>query len=66
MRVASCSLVSTTIQDGNNSKDLSYLAMAVGFFGRMAIGDIDGPLEEITEIVRITHQLVKENHDTKE
>lgn len=37
--------------------------MAVGFFGRMAIGDIDGPQEEVTEIMRIVHQLAKDNHD---
>ncbi|KAL6693739.1 hypothetical protein J3F84DRAFT_379790 [Trichoderma pleuroticola] len=63
IRVASCKLAASTICDGNNSKDLSYLSMAVGFFGRMAIGDIDGPQEEVTEIVRIVHQLAKENHE---
>ncbi|KAL5089198.1 hypothetical protein Trisim1_005761 [Trichoderma cf. simile WF8] len=63
IRVSSCKLAVSTICDGNNSKDLSYLSMAVGFFGRMAIGDIDGPQEEVTEIVRIVHQLAKENHD---
>ncbi|KAL7782078.1 hypothetical protein V8C43DRAFT_319308 [Trichoderma afarasin] len=63
IRIASCKLAVSTICDGNNSKDLSYLSMAVGFFGRMAIGDIDGPQEEVTEIVRIVHQLAKENHD---
>ncbi|KAL7955943.1 hypothetical protein V8C34DRAFT_290103 [Trichoderma compactum] len=62
IRVASCGLAASTICDGNNNKDLSYLSMAVGFFGRMAIGDIDGPQEEVTEIVRIVHQLAKENH----
>ncbi|KAL6788609.1 hypothetical protein J3E68DRAFT_415285 [Trichoderma sp. SZMC 28012] len=63
IRVASCKLAVSTVCDGNNNKDLSYLSIAVGFFGRMAIGDIDGPQEEVTEIVRIVHQLAKENHD---
>ncbi|PTB51243.1 hypothetical protein M431DRAFT_237850 [Trichoderma harzianum CBS 226.95] len=63
IRVASCKLAVSTICDGSNSKDLSYLSMAVGFFGRMAIGDIDGPQEEVTEIMRIVHQLAKDNHD---
>lgn len=65
-RVVCCNLAVTMITNGNNHKDLSYLSMAVGFFGRMAIGDIDGPQEEITEIVRIARQLVKENSDTRQ
>ncbi|KAL6821303.1 hypothetical protein V8C40DRAFT_275886 [Trichoderma camerunense] len=55
IRVASCKLAVSTVCDGNNNKDLSYLSIAVGFFGRMAIGDIDGPQEEVTEINHDNH-----------
>lgn len=44
-----------------DKSDLSYLAMAAGFCGRMALGGIDGPLEDMTEILRITQQSLKES-----
>lgn len=41
--------------------DLSYLATASGFLGRMVLAGIEGPqLEEITEVVRAAQQSIKE------
>lgn len=60
MCIATCSLAVATIRDPGDRRDLSYLATAAGFFGQMALGDIEGPLEEITEIVRIAQQSIKE------
>jgi hypothetical protein len=62
MCIATCSLAAATIRDPGDRSDLSYLATALGFFGRMALEDIEGPLEEITEIVRIAQQSIKEKH----
>lgn len=60
--IATCSLTAATIRNplAGDRTDLSYLATAAGFFGRMALANIDGPLEEITEIVRIAQQHIKE------
>lgn len=44
-----------------DKSDLSYLAMAAGFCGRMALGGIEGPLEDMTEILRIAQQSLKES-----
>ncbi|KAK0724429.1 hypothetical protein B0H67DRAFT_567920 [Lasiosphaeris hirsuta] len=41
-------------------RDLSYLATAAGFWGRMVLADIEGPLEEITEVMRLAQQAIKE------
>jgi hypothetical protein len=60
MCIATCSLVAAIIRGPGNRNDLSYLATASGFFGRMALGDIEGPLEDIIEIVRIAQQSIKE------
>lgn len=49
-----------TIRAPNDRSSLSYLAMAFGFFGRMSLGDIKGPFEEIIEIVRIARLFIKE------
>jgi len=59
MCVATCSLVYATTQGPGDSRDLSYLATAAGFFGRMALGDLEVPLEDVTEIVRIAQQSIK-------
>lgn len=64
MRICTCIFATAIIRNGGNRKDLSYLATAAGFFGRMALADIDGPLEEITEIVRIAQQSIKERRDS--
>ncbi|KAJ5754100.1 uncharacterized protein N7511_008253 [Penicillium nucicola] len=59
--IATCSLAAATIRTplAGHRTDLSYLATAAGFFGRMALANIEGPLEEITEIVRIAQQHIK-------
>ena len=65
MCIATCSLAATTIRDPGDRSDLSYLATATGFFGRMALGDIEGPLEEITEVLRVAQQSIKEKQHDK-
>ena len=67
---AACSLAAVTItaEDaaGNDHRsDLFYLAMAAGFCGRMALGGIEGPLEDMTEILRIAQQSIKERQQRK-
>lgn len=60
MCTATCSLAATTIRGPTGRQDLSYLAIAAGFFGRMTLGNIEGPLEEITNIVRIAQRSITE------
>lgn len=59
---ATCILATTTIREPTDRKDLSYLAIAAGFFGRMSLGNIEGPLEEITGVIRIAQQLILEHY----
>ncbi|KAK3357857.1 hypothetical protein B0T25DRAFT_540397 [Lasiosphaeria hispida] len=51
---------SMSSSSGGDRRDLSYLATAAGFWGRMVLADIEGPLEEITEVVRLAQQAIKE------
>ncbi|KAI0123236.1 hypothetical protein BJ170DRAFT_687258 [Xylariales sp. AK1849] len=59
--IATCTLVVSILRNsgGGDRDDLPYLATATGFFGRMALEDIEGPFEELTEVVGAAQQLVK-------
>ncbi|KAL2129168.1 hypothetical protein VTI74DRAFT_8121 [Chaetomium olivicolor] len=46
-------------EKSDERRDLSYLVTAAGFVGRMALAGIEGPLEEITEVVRAVQQAIK-------
>lgn len=59
---ATCILAITTIREPTDRKDLSYLAIAAGFFGRMSLGNIKGPIEEITDVIRIAQQSISEHY----
>lgn len=60
--VAACTLGAETIRSSGfgDRRDLPYLATAAGFVGRMVLAGIEGPLEEITEVVRMAQQSIRE------
>ncbi|KAI2863335.1 transcriptional regulator family: Fungal Specific TF [Aspergillus niger] len=48
--IATCVLFIILIRKGNSQKDLSYIGIASGFFGRLSL-DADVPFDEITELI---------------
>jgi hypothetical protein len=60
--VATYVLSISIIRKPNNRKDLSYLGMASGFFGKLSLSaevSFEVPFEEVTELARIVHEAVK-------
>lgn len=47
------------IRKGNSQKDLSYIGIASGFFGRLSL-DADVPFDEITELIKFAQQHLKD------
>ncbi|RDH16083.1 hypothetical protein M747DRAFT_123376 [Aspergillus niger ATCC 13496] len=57
--IATCVLFIILIRKGNSQKDLSYIGIASGFFGRLSL-DADVPFDEITELIKFAQQHLKD------
>ncbi|KAH7407977.1 hypothetical protein BKA64DRAFT_706378 [Cadophora sp. MPI-SDFR-AT-0126] len=57
--IATCTIATGAICHPADRGDLPYLATAAGFFGRMALGSLDVPIEDIMEVIRVAQESIK-------